>query len=158
MFVALVPTSLDNLTCMRLILLYCGISEKTNIVVYVEVEQRPRLPTRLVHDEVIKCVVMWHNQVLLDVHQVVHAHTPEFWELLSAFLEESRDVVSLLALCSGRKGFPCMYHDALAMSTSVPIRISDLNLFTLHLLLFPEPLLSQLLPLAALGFLALPIR
>lgn len=46
------------------------------------------------------------DEILLDVHKVVDRDGPQFRELLSAFLEELRDRVALLALPGWRtKGF-----------------------------------------------------
>lgn len=47
-FIPLVPTSLDNLAGVRLILLNRGVGQQSNIVVDVKVEQGPRLAPCLV--------------------------------------------------------------------------------------------------------------
>lgn len=46
---------------------------------------------------------MGDYEILLDVHEIVNADASQLWELLSAFFEESRNIVALFALfrCSG---------------------------------------------------------
>ena len=58
MLVPLVPTTLNNFACVRLVLLDGRISEKAHVVVDVEVEERARLSAGLVDDEIVKCVVL----------------------------------------------------------------------------------------------------
>ena len=64
MLVTLIVAPLDELSRVRLVLLDRGIRQQAHIVVHVEVEERPRLPSRLVHDEVIEGVVL--SKLLVD--------------------------------------------------------------------------------------------
>ena len=59
--VALIPATLNNLPCMRLVFLFCSVSEQPYIIVNVEVEQGSRLAARLVDYEVVKCVVLMNG-------------------------------------------------------------------------------------------------
>ena len=56
--IALVPTTLDDLAGVRLVLLLRGVGEQPHVVVDVEVEERAGLPAGLVDDEVVKGVVL----------------------------------------------------------------------------------------------------
>lgn len=58
MLVSVVPASLDHFPSVRLVLLDRRIGQKTDVVVDIEVEQRTRLATGLVDDEVVECVVL----------------------------------------------------------------------------------------------------
>ena len=58
MLVPLVIAPFHNLARVRLILLYRRIREQPHVIVHVKIEQRPRLPARLVHDEIIEGVVL----------------------------------------------------------------------------------------------------
>lgn len=88
---------------------------------------------------------MRDDQVLLDVHQVVNARATELRKLLPAFLEEDSNVVALLAL-----------NDA-PVSSTVPVRIGDLDVLVLECLLVLEPLAPELLPLLPLARVALTV-
>ena len=58
MLVTLVPPPLDNLPWVRLVFLHTSIMHHTHIVVYVEMEQGPRLASCLAQDEVVEGVVL----------------------------------------------------------------------------------------------------
>ena len=74
--IALVPTTLDDLAGVRLVLFLGGVGEQPYVVVHVEVEQRARLAAGLVHDEVVECVVLGKvrtrskDVVRLSLHEV----------------------------------------------------------------------------------------
>ena len=48
-----------------------------------------RASAHLVHDEVVECVVMRNDEVLLDVHEVVSGGSAQFVELLSQLLQSA---------------------------------------------------------------------
>ena len=58
MLVTLVVTSLNNLPCVRFILLNGGVGEETDVVVYVKVEEGARLAASLVDNEVVESIVL----------------------------------------------------------------------------------------------------
>lgn len=58
MFVTLVPTALDDLTCVRLVLLHRGVGEEAHIIMHIEVEKRARFASRFVDYEVVECVML----------------------------------------------------------------------------------------------------
>lgn len=58
MLVTLVPTSFHDLARMGFIFLDGRVGQEPYIVMYVKVEQRARFSTSLVHDEVVKRVVL----------------------------------------------------------------------------------------------------
>ena len=58
MFVTLVVTTFHHLSSMRLVLLLRRIGKKSNIVVDVKIEQRPRFSAGLIDDEVVESVVL----------------------------------------------------------------------------------------------------
>ena len=113
-------------------------------------------------------------EAYLDVHEVINADTPQFRELLSTFLQETRNIVPFLALCDDYHKIVYIYlgdeiqgqasdnelthHHALPVSTTIPIRVRDLNVFLLHILLFSHPLLPELFTLSALSLLTLAVR
>lgn len=115
-FVAVVPTSLHDFSGVRLVLFLSSIRQQTNVVVHVKVEERTRFTASFVDDEVVEGVSLrneqvsgarekemltayvWDDQVLFYVHHVVHIHSSQLGELLTRFLEERGDGVTLLAL------------------------------------------------------------
>ena len=66
MLVALIPTSFHDFASVRLVLLYCGISQQPDVVVHVEIEKWTRLSPRLVHDEVVESVVLCKGEHLIQ--------------------------------------------------------------------------------------------
>ena len=58
MLVPLVITPLDNLSSMRFVLLLRCVGQKANVIVDVEVEQRTRLSTGFIHDEIVESVML----------------------------------------------------------------------------------------------------
>jgi DNA-binding MltR family transcriptional regulator len=70
MLETIVPGPLDHLPSVRLslisclgalthlVLLYCSVVHHSDIVVYVEIEQRARLPSSFVDNEIIKGIVL----------------------------------------------------------------------------------------------------
>lgn len=58
MFVTLVPTALDDLACVRLVLLHRGVGEETHVIMHIEVEKWARFASRFVDDEIVECVVL----------------------------------------------------------------------------------------------------
>ena len=58
MLIPLVVTPFHHLACVRLVFLYCRIREQPHVIMHVKVEQRARLPARLVDDEIIEGVVL----------------------------------------------------------------------------------------------------
>jgi hypothetical protein len=96
--------------------------------VHVKAEQRSRLSSSLVDNEIVEGIVLqgFHtdrrlasspgstrttrmahvrdDEILFDVHHVVYACSSQFRELSSAFLQELPDVVTFLALRSVKQG------------------------------------------------------
>ena len=62
MLVSLIPAPLNYFPGVRLVLFDTGIGKQTNVVVDVKVEQWPRLPAGLIHDEVIEGVVLYDSR------------------------------------------------------------------------------------------------
>lgn len=53
----------------------------------VEAEERATLAARLGDDEVVEAVVVWDDEVLLDVHELVDADTLEVVEFLTQCIQ-----------------------------------------------------------------------
>ena len=111
-----------------LVTLLCGIVQHSHVIVHVEAEQRSRLSSSLVDNEIVEGIVLqgFHtdrrlasspgstrttrmahvrdDEILFDVHHVVYACSSQFRELSSAFLQELPDVVTFLALRSVKQG------------------------------------------------------
>ena len=58
MLVTLVPAPFDDLACVGLVLLHGGVRQKSDVVMHVEVEQRPGFASGLVHEEIVERVVL----------------------------------------------------------------------------------------------------
>lgn len=71
MLISLIITPFNNLSSVRLVLLLSGVRKQAYIFVRVEIEEWTGLAARLVDNEVVKCVVVGNNEVLLHIHQIV---------------------------------------------------------------------------------------
>eukprot|EP00408_Alexandrium_pacificum_P063964 CAMPEP_0171177660 /NCGR_PEP_ID=MMETSP0790-20130122/12352_1 /TAXON_ID=2925 /ORGANISM="Alexandrium catenella, Strain OF101" /LENGTH=304 /DNA_ID=CAMNT_0011642561 /DNA_START=351 /DNA_END=1262 /DNA_ORIENTATION=+ len=121
---------------MAFVLLDAHVVGHPNVVVDVEVEERPGLPARLLLDELVEGHVVRDDQVLLDVHEVVQRGRAELGEvrlleLAFALLEERPDGEALLA-----DGAP-------AVARAVPVGVGDLELLVPPRLLLPLVLLHE---------------
>lgn len=96
--VAVVPTPLDNFAGVTFVLFHSGVANHTHVVVDVEVEERTRLSSSLIDDEFVERMVVWNNEVLLDIHQAVDRMTTQFWKLATTLFQELANRVTLLTL------------------------------------------------------------
>lgn len=72
MLVPLVPTSLDHLTGVGLVLFNRCVGQKAHVVVDVKIEQWARLPAGLVHDEVVERVMLRNDvSTKTGIHEVI---------------------------------------------------------------------------------------
>lgn len=72
MLVPLVPTSLDHLPGVGLVLFDGGVSQKTHVVVDVKIEQWAGLPAGLIHDEVVEGVMLRNDvSTKTGIHEVI---------------------------------------------------------------------------------------
>lgn len=72
MLVPLVPTSLDHLPGVGLVLFDSGVSQKTHVVVDVKIEQWARLPAGLIHDEVVERMMLRNDvSTKTGIHEVL---------------------------------------------------------------------------------------
>ena len=85
--VSLVPTAQTDLTRVRFVLLDCRVVYDPDVIVHVEVEERPALAARLRHDEVVERVMVRDDEVLFHVHQVIGARRLQFVEFLAQILQ-----------------------------------------------------------------------
>eukprot|EP00307_Rebecca_sp_RCC1486_P003586 CAMPEP_0119425494 /NCGR_PEP_ID=MMETSP1335-20130426/34572_1 /TAXON_ID=259385 /ORGANISM="Chrysoculter rhomboideus, Strain RCC1486" /LENGTH=94 /DNA_ID=CAMNT_0007451061 /DNA_START=229 /DNA_END=513 /DNA_ORIENTATION=+ len=76
---------------MRLILLNPRVVGQPHVVVDVEAEERSRLPTRLVHDQVVERNVLWQDDVLLDEHELVDRCIAQLLHLCAALVKKAAD-------------------------------------------------------------------
>ena len=136
--VTLVPAAQTHLACMRLVLLHFSVVGQSDVVVHVEHEEGPGLAPGLGDDEVIEGVVVGNDEVLLDVHQLVHADRLEVVELLAQRVQ--RPVQELL------DGVALLQLDLAPMARPVPVAVGDGDLLRLDAFLLVLPLLAQLLP------------
>ena len=115
--VTFVPAAQTHLARMRLVLLHFSIIGQSDVIVHVKHEEGPRLSPGLGDDEVIERVVVGNDEVLLDVHQLVHADRLEVVELLAQRvqcpMQELLDGVALLQL------------DLAPMARPVPVAVGD---------------------------------
>lgn len=115
--VTFVPAAQTHLARMRLVLLHFSIIGQSDVIVHVKHEEGPGLSPGLGDDEVIERVVVGNDEVLLDVHQLVHADRLEVVELLAQRVQcpvqELLDGVALLQL------------DLAPMARPVPVAVGD---------------------------------
>mmetsp|Transcript_17134 Transcript_17134/g.27011 ORF Transcript_17134/g.27011 Transcript_17134/m.27011 type:complete len:210 (+) Transcript_17134:544-1173(+) len=147
--VPFIPTALQHFSWVRLVLLDARVDgAQPQVVVHVEVEERPRLPARLRGDQVVEREVVRNDQVLFDVHQIVPADAPQFWEILGDVL-----VAEIQKLPNGGT---FAYLDDPSMAGTVPVTVGHLQHLTLDAVLLGLPLALEqqlapqlrLLPLA----------
>jgi len=95
----------------------------------------------------------------LDIHQVVNTCRPKLRKLCSTLAEERGDIVSLLTLHWCQVASSARAHlDRFPVSTSVPVRVGDLDDLGLDAFLLRQPLLAQLFAFGPLSLLPFAIR
>mmetsp|Transcript_27537 Transcript_27537/g.60237 ORF Transcript_27537/g.60237 Transcript_27537/m.60237 type:complete len:243 (+) Transcript_27537:753-1481(+) len=138
MLVAVVPMPLHHFARVRVRLLHTRIVHHTHVLVHAEIKQGSRFASCLVDDEFVEGEVLGQDEILLDVHEVVDADSPQLPELRGQLvphrLEEGPDAVPLLDL------------DHSPVTLPVPVAVRDLQRLRLDLVLLSLPLLHQLLP------------
>ena len=80
--VPLIPGPQTDLAGVRLVLLHRGVVHQPHVLVHVKLEERAALAPRLGDDEVVEGVVVWDDEVLFDVHELVHTGRLQLVKLL----------------------------------------------------------------------------
>lgn len=131
MLVLLVPMTLHDFSSVRLVLFNRGVSYCPNILMHIEVEQRPTFAPRLVDNKFIKAMLMGNNQILFHVEEILNRGR--------AYLSKFRS--QLLLNCSQEFSycvtFPNLYDST--MTSSIPVTVCNLQrlIFDARLLLKP---------------------
>ncbi|RUS72947.1 hypothetical protein EGW08_019287, partial [Elysia chlorotica] len=81
--VPFIPTTQAHFSCVGFKLLYFSIVGDPNVVMNLKIKQRSRFSPGFCDDEVVETVVVWDDQILLHVDQLVCCDGPKVVELFA---------------------------------------------------------------------------
>mmetsp|Transcript_12854 Transcript_12854/g.26049 ORF Transcript_12854/g.26049 Transcript_12854/m.26049 type:complete len:221 (-) Transcript_12854:55-717(-) len=127
---------------MRLVLFDTGVSLHPHVIVHIELEERAGLAARLVDDELVERHAVGHDEVLLDVDDLVRSSRAQLRHLLATLVQELLNREPLWHL----HGVPVAL-DSILAAARVVVRVGHRHLLSLDRILLLRPHTCQLLSL-----------